>query len=319
MRHTGQHAAKDDHSQHGHTQHAHAEHDHIHSPAGETHNHAEHSHTHSRDGQTHTHAGATPQVVCFEHVSVGYGAIRALDDVSFSVECGSLSGVVGPNGGGKSTLLKSVVGLVNLDAGRVLVHGKPSTDMRKQIGFVPQLEQVDWNFPVTVWDVAMMGLTPKRGLFRGHSRANREAAAEALATVGLSDLRRRGIGELSGGQRRRALLARAIASAPSVLLLDEPMNGLDPDAQHRFLDIIDELRERDTTVIMSTHDLTCVSARASDVALVNGRLIAYGPPEEVLLESVLAEAFGHQLVVHSAGGAYALHHHDHPVEWPGLP
>ena len=302
---------------HDHTAHAPAEHDHIHAPAGDTHNHAEHSHTHSRYGQTHTHAGATPQVVCFEQVSVSYGPIRALDDVSFSVECGSLSGVVGPNGGGKSSLLKAVVGLVHLDAGRVLVQGRPSSRMRKHIGFVPQLEQVDWDFPVTVWDVAMMGLTPKRGLFRGHSRANREAAAAALSTVGLIDLRRRSIGELSGGQRRRALLARAIASGPSVLLLDEPMNGLDPTAQHRFLDIIDRLREQDVTVIMCTHDLTCVSARASDVALVNGRLIAYGPPEEVLLESVLTEAFGHQLVVHSAGGAYALHHHDHPINWPG--
>ena len=304
-------------SAHDQAAHAPTEHDHLHAPAGATHNHAEHSHTHSRDGQTHTHAGATPQVVCFEHVTVSYGAIRALDDVSFSVECGSLSGVVGPNGGGKSSLLKAVVGLVQLDTGRVLVQGRPSSQMRKHIGFVPQLEQVDWDFPVTVWDVAMMGLTPQRGLFRGHSRANRDAAAAALSTVGLIDLRKRAIGELSGGQRRRALLARAIASRPSVLLLDEPMNGLDPTAQHRFLDIIDQLREQDVTVIMSTHDLTCVSARASDVALVNVRLIAYGPPEEVLLESVLAEAFGHQLVVHSAGGAYALHHHDHPVNWPG--
>ena len=304
-------------SAHDHAAHAPAEHDHLHAATGVTHNHAEHSHTHSRDGQTHTHAGATPQVVCFEQVTVSYGAIRALDDVSFSVECGSLSGVVGPNGGGKSSLLKAVVGLVQLDTGRVLVQGRPSSQMRKHIGFVPQLEQVDWDFPVTVWDVAMMGLTPQRGLFHRHSRANREAAAEALATVDLIDLRRRSIGDLSGGQRRRALLARAIAASPSVLLLDEPMNGLDPTAQHRFLDIIDQLRERDVTVIMCTHDLTCVSARASDVALVNGRLIAYGPPEEVLLESVLAEAFGHQLVVHSAGGAYALHHHDHPVNWPG--
>ena len=276
-----------------------------------------HSHTHSRDGHTHTHAGATPQAVAFENVCVSYGPIVALRDVSFSVECGSLSGIVGPNGGGKSTLLKSVVGLVRPDRGKVLVHGRPSAEMLRQIGFVPQVEQVDWNFPVSVWDVVMMGLTPQRGLFRGHSRANRAAASEALATVGLTDLRRRNIGELSGGQRRRALLARAIASRPSVLLLDEPMNGLDPTAQHRFLDILDQLRDGGATVIMSTHDLTCVSARASDVAVVNARLVAYGPPDEVLMESVLADAFGHQLVVHASGGAYALHHHDHQVKWPG--
>ena len=278
---------------------------------------AAHGHAHSRDGHTHSHEEFTHQAVSFQNVDVEYGPVVALEGVSFSVENGSLSGIIGPNGGGKSTLLKSVVGLVKPSRGQVLVDGRPSHRMRRRIGFVPQLEQVDWHFPATVWDVVMMGLTPSRGLFRSHSRANREAAAEALGTVGLQDLRRRGIGELSGGQRRRVLLARAIASHPSLLLLDEPMTGLDPTAQHSFLDIIDRLREGGATVIMCTHNLTCVSARASDVAVINGRLIAYGPPEEVLLESVLADAFGHQLVVHASGEALALHHHDHRPAWPG--
>ena len=294
----------------GDNMHPHAAHDHVHDA---------HSHTHSRDGQTHTHAAGSPQAVAFDGLTARYGQILALDDVSFSVDTCSLVGVVGPNGGGKSTLLKSVVGLVKPQKGNVFVHGQPSVAVRKDIGFVPQLEQVDWNFPATVWDVVMMGLTPGRGLFRWHNKSNRAAAAAALETVDLAHLRKRSIGELSGGQRRRALLARAIASEPSVLLLDEPMNGLDPAAQHSFLDILDRLRETGTTVIMSTHDLTCVSARASDVALINRNLIAYGPPEEVLLESVLADVFGHQLVVHAAGGAYALHHHDHQVAWPGRP
>ncbi len=276
-----------------------------------------HSHVHSRDGQTHTHNGHALQAVAFDNLTVRYGQTTALRGVSFSVETGSLAGVVGPNGSGKSTLLKSVVGLVKPQRGEIKVHGQHSVGMRKDIGFVPQLEQVDWNFPATVWDVALMGLTPQRGLFRWHSKSSRAAAAAALDTVDLSHLRRRSVGELSGGQRRRALLARAIAANPSVLLLDEPMNGLDPTAQHRFLDILDELRARGTTVIMSTHDLTCVSARASDVALINSHLIAYGPPEEVLIESVLTDVFGHQLVVHKAGSAYALHHHDHEINWPG--
>ena len=278
---------------------------------------AAHGHAHSRDGHTHSHEDHTHQAVSFQNVGVEYGATVALDGVSFSVENGSLSGIIGPNGGGKSTLLKSVVGLVKPNRGQVLVDGRPSHRMRRHIGFVPQLEQVDWHFPATVWDVVMMGLTPSRGLFRSHSRANREAAAAALATVGLQDLRHRGIGELSGGQRRRALLARAIASHPSVLLLDEPMTGLDANSQHSFLDIIDRLREGGTTAIMCTHNLTCVSARASDVAVINGRLIAYGPPDEVLLESVLADAFGHQLVVHGSGEALALRHHEHRPAWPG--
>lgn len=278
-----------------------------------------HGHTHMRAGQMHIHAGNAAQVVDFADLAVRYGAALALQDITFSIAAGSLAAVIGPNGGGKSTLLKSIVGLVKPHRGRVLVNGRPSPRMRRQIGFVPQLEQVDWNFPVSVWDVVMMGLTPQRGLFRTHSRQNRDAAAQALDIVNLPHLRRRSIGELSGGQRRRVLLARAIAARPSVLLLDEPMNGLDPNAQHGFLDIIDQLRSDGATVIMSTHDLTCVSARASDVALLNRSLIAYGPPEEVLLESVIAEAFGHQLVVHAAGGAYALHHHDHKVRWPGNP
>lgn len=276
-----------------------------------------HGHAHTRDGQVHAHEAFTHQAVSFHNLGVRYGPTIALEAVSFAVENGSLSGVIGPNGGGKSTLLKTIVGLVAPSTGQVLVDGRPSHRMRREIGFVPQLEQVDWNFPVTVWDVVMMGLTPSRGLFRSHSKANRDAARAALETVDLLDLRNRGIGQLSGGQRRRALLARAIASHPSLLLLDEPMTGLDPSAQHRFLDIIDRLREGGATVVMCTHNLTCVSARASDVAVINGRLIAYGPPDEVLRESVLADAFGHQLVVHSSGGAFALHHHDHRPAWPG--
>ena len=276
-----------------------------------------HGHAHSRHGETHTHDGYTHQAVSFHNVGVEYGPTVALEAVSFSIENGSFSGVIGPNGGGKSTLLKTIVGLVKPSRGQVLVDGRPSHRMRRTIGFVPQLEQVDWNFPATVWDVVMMGLTPSRGLFRAHNKANREAAAEALKTVDLLDLRGRSIGELSGGQRRRALLARAIASHPSLLLLDEPLTGLDPTAQHRFLDIIDALRQDGATVVMCTHNLTCVSARASDVAVINGGLIAYGPPDEVLLESILGDAFGHQLVVHATGGALALHHHDHQPAWPG--
>ena len=295
-----------------HNTHAHGDHFHVHDHA-----HEAHSHIHSRGGQTHTHEDGSPQAVAWDGVTARYGTILALNDVSFSVDTCSLVGVVGPNGSGKSTLLKSVVGLVKPQQGEVYVQGRPSREMLKDIGFVPQLEQVEWNFPVSVWDVVMMGLTPQRGLFRWHSKPDQDAAAEALSTVNLANLRQRNIGELSGGQRRRALLARAIASEPSVLLLDEPMNGLDPTTQHSFLDILDLLRERGTTVIMSTHDLTCVSARASDVALINRGLVAYGPPDEVLLESVLADVFGHQLVAQAAAGVHALRHQDHEISWPG--
>ena len=253
-------------------------------------------------------------MVDFQDVGVDYGPIVALEGVTFSVPKSSLVGIIGPNGGGKSTLLKSVVGLVKPSRGQVLVDGRSSHRMRREIGFVPQLEQVDWNFPATVWDIALMGLTPSRGLFRSHNRANREAAAHALETVGLGDLRNRGVGELSGGQRRRALLARAIAGRPRLLLLDEPMTGFDPPQQNRFLDIIDRLRDGGATVIMCTHHLASVASRASAAAAVSQRLVAYGPPEAVLQDSVLADTFGHQLVVRSAGRVFGL---DRKPQWPG--
>lgn len=271
-----------------------------------------HRHSHARDGRTITRGDKALQAVSFQNIGVEYGPVTALDGVTFSVEDGSLCGVIGPNGAGKSTLIKTVVGLVKPARGQVLVHGRTGHRMRSAIGFVPQLEQVDWNFPASVWDVAMMGLTPQRGLFRQHNRANRDAAATALNTVNMLGFRNRGIGELSGGQRRRVLLARAIVSDPLVLLLDEPMTGLDTNAQEGFLDIIDGLREHGTTVIMCTHNLTSVSERASDVAVINGRLMAYGPPDEIMVESVLADAFDHQLMMGSS-----ILHRKHQLAWPG--
>jgi ABC-type Mn2+/Zn2+ transport system ATPase subunit len=230
---------------------------------------------------------------------------------------GDILGIIGPNGSGKSTLLKAVLGLVDTWRGQIQVLGQPGTQNRRRVGYMPQIEQVDWDFPVTVGDVALMGRYARRGLFRHTTGTDREAAAAALERVGIYHLRQQLIGELSGGERRRVLLARALANDPDLLLLDEPMAGLDATAQHQLLDIIDGLRSDGATVVLSTHDLSCVSGRCDKAACLNRRLIAFGPPWEVLNEEVLGETFGtHLLLVHLDGQAYAYQHHSHDPASP---
>ena len=242
----------------------------------------------------------------------GYNHLPALEDVTFQVGQQEIVGVIGPNGSGKSTLMKSVMGLVKPWRGEISVLGQPNGVQRKLIGYMPQIEEVDWDFPVSVGDVALMGRYARRGLFRRTSQEDREAAEAALQRVGMFQHRDRLIGELSGGQRRRVLLARALANRPQILLMDEPMAGLDATAQHQLLDIIYDLQAGGATIVLSTHDLSCVSTCAAKVACLNRRLVAFGPPSEVLTETVLNQTFGtHLLLVHIDGQAYAYQHHTH--------
>jgi ABC-type Mn2+/Zn2+ transport system ATPase subunit len=246
-------------------------------------------------------------------LTIRYHNVLALEHVTFSVAPQEIVGIIGPNGSGKSSLMKCIMGLVKPWQGEVLVLGKPNTEQRKLIGYMPQVEDVEWDFPVTVGDVALMGRYARRGLFRRPTREDRAAADAALQRLGMYELRRRLIGELSGGQRRRVLLARALANHPALLLMDEPMAGLDARAQHQLLDIMTELRDEGTTIVLSTHDLSCVSTCAARVACLNQRLIAFGDPAEVLTERVLNRTFGtHLLLVHLDGQAYADQHHIHP-------
>jgi len=243
----------------------------------------------------------------------GYNGNPVLEAVNFQVDRGDMVGIIGPNGSGKSTLIKTVLGLVKPLRGEVSVLGRNGAPERHLVGYTPQTELVDWDFPVTVFDVALMGRYSRRGLFRRTTKEDREAADASLELVKMFDLRNRLIGELSGGQRRRVLLARAMAHNPELLLLDEPMAGLDATAQHQLLDLLDELRSKGATVVLSTHDLSCVSSRCDKAACLNRRLIAFGKPSEVLNEQVLGETFGtHLLMVHLDGQAYAVQHHTHP-------
>jgi len=242
----------------------------------------------------------------------GYDGKPVLEAVNFQIDRGDMVGIIGPNGSGKSTLIKTVLGLVKPMRGEVSILGGDGAPERELVGYTPQTELVDWDFPVTVADVALMGRYSGRGLFRRTTKEDREAADAALELVKMIDLRNRLIGELSGGQRRRVLLARAMAHDPKLLLLDEPMAGLDATAQHQLLDLLDELREKGATVVLSTHDLSCVSSRCDKAACLNRKLIAFGKPSEVLNEEVLGKTFGtHLLMVHLDGQAYAVQHHTH--------
>ena len=242
----------------------------------------------------------------------GYNRTIALEDINIQVSPGEITGIIGPNGSGKSTLFRVILGLVRPWRGEVYVFSQPSALQRAMMGYMPQMELVDWDFPVTVGDVALMGRYGRLGLLRHPSKADRRASEEALERVGMAGLRKRLIGELSGGQRRRVLLARALADNPSLLLLDEPLAGLDATAQHQLLDIFKALQAEGATVVLSTQDLSCVSIACHHAACLNRRLVAYGPPEDVLTEKVLSETFGtHLLMVHLDGQAYAYQHHLH--------
>lgn len=253
--------------------------------------------------------------VRLEDVTAGYGDRVALSHVTLRVQRGSLLAVVGPNGAGKSTLLKVMAGLLEPFSGRVIVLGGEVGEQAKRVAYLPQAEAVDWQFPVSVGDVVMMGRYPLIGWGRRPGSTDREHVARALATVGMEAQAERQIGALSGGQRRRVFLARAIAADPDLYLLDEPVTGVDALTQEDLMDVLEAEARAGKTVIATTHDLLCAAQRFQQAALINGRLVAQGPANLVLDQKLLAETYGgHVLILQDdAGTALALddaHHHD---------
>jgi ABC-type Mn2+/Zn2+ transport system ATPase subunit len=237
------------------------------------------------------------------NVSSGYDSGPAvLDDVSFTINRGERVAVVGPNGAGKSTLFKVIVGLLPHRTGDVLVHGHSHhAGDCPSIGYVPQREAVDWRFPVSVMDVVLMGRVREIGWLRWPGRDDRLAAQAALEQVGLSLLARQPIADLSGGQQQRVFIARALAQRADVLLLDEPFSGVDVEAQAAIFEILDALRKRSVTVLISTHDLQTATTRFDRLLLLNRRLLADGPAASVLTADRLATAYGGRLTVWQDG------------------
>lgn len=227
-------------------------------------------------------------------LTVRYGRTLALDQVSLQVGAARICGLLGMNGSGKSTLFKTLTGLVRPDGGRIRLIGREPRQARKDglVAYVPQSEAVDWNFPVTVAEVVMMGRYGHLGLTRRPRRADREAVTDALDRVGLSGQAQDPIGELSGGQRKRAFVARGIAQRARLLLLDEPFAGVDKKSEAMISRLLRELRDEGCTAVISTHDLASVPALCDEAVLLQQRVIAHGPVDEVLAPEVLARTFG---------------------------
>jgi ABC-type Mn2+/Zn2+ transport system ATPase subunit len=229
-----------------------------------------------------------------DRITVGYNGHYALEDVTLRVPHGARVAVVGPNGAGKSTLFKALVGLLPLRQGRILIHGKPLGHHHDEVAYIPQREEIDWRFPVTVADVVMMGRYGRLGWFQRPGDQDRAVVRRCLEEMGIADLEQRSVGELSGGQQQRVFLARALAQEPHILLMDEPFTGVDLSTREASLALLDQLQAQGVTVMVSTHDLSLAAARFEQVALLNRRLIAYGPPAEVFTTQAVTEAFGGQ-------------------------
>jgi ABC-type Mn2+/Zn2+ transport system ATPase subunit len=227
-----------------------------------------------------------------ENLRVCYRDVNALQDVSFATSCGACVALIGPNGAGKSTLLKAVAGLLPIAAGRIWWRGTKVAKWSREIAYLPQRENVDWQFPVTVRGVVTMGRYPQAGWWRPLSLADETAIDRAIEWMGLTDLAVRQISQLSGGQQQRVFLARALAQEAHVLLLDEPFTGLDRNSKAALATTLRRLTEEGRLVIASHHDMASVRDIYDEVLLLNRRAIAFGPVDAVFTEAGLGATFG---------------------------
>jgi ABC-type Mn/Zn transport systems, ATPase component len=231
--------------------------------------------------------------------------LTALRDASFSIPTGTITALVGVNGSGKSTLFKAIMGFVRLARGEIRVLGMPVAEAlrRNLVAYVPQAEEVDWNFPVLVEDVVMMGRYGHMGMMRIPKPADREAVAAALARVNMIEFRKRQIGELSGGQKKRVFLARALAQDGRVILLDEPFTGVDVKTEDQIIALLRELRDEGRVMLVSTHNLGSVPEFCDRVVLLRNTVLAHGTTQEVFTQNNLERAFGGVLRHFVLGGA----------------
>ena len=255
-----------------------------------------------------TDAASDPLSLQARDLWAGYDGQPALEGVTFDIETGCLAGLVGPNGSGKSTLIRVILGLHKPWRGDVRVFASGRRPDRKRLGYAPQSEQVDWSFPVSVFDMVLMGRYGRLGPLRRPTKTDRDIVWQALESVRLADLADRRSGELSGGQQRRALIARALAQEADLLLLDEPMAGLDATAEHDLIALLEELRDQGKTLLVATHDLSCVAADFDRAILLNRKVVAFGRPADVFTEELLNATFQrHLLLVRLEDRTYVGH------------
>ena len=234
------------------------------------------------------------EAIRVENVSVHYGEVHALDHVDLTLNSGSVCGLIGMNGSGKSTLFKVIMGMIKPDNGSVRIAGLDAAAARKsgRVGYVPQSEDVDWTFPISVRDVVMMGRYGHLGFLRRPRRADREAVAAALERVELTEFADRQIGQLSGGQKKRAFVARGIAQDASILLLDEPFAGVDKRSEATISTLLRELASDGRSILVSTHDLHAVPKLCDEAVLLMRKVLVHSDPDTVLQPENLALAFG---------------------------
>lgn len=243
-----------------------------------------------------------PPVLDVHDVTVAYHRKPVLWDIDLTVDEPSLVGIIGPNGAGKSTLIKAMLGLVPLASGEVRVHGLTIGRQRRLIGYVPQRESVDWDFPVSVLDVVLMGTYGRLGWFRRPRAVDRRWALDCLDHVGLAELAGRQIGQLSGGQQQRTFLARALAQRAEIYFMDEPMAGVDAATERIVFSLLRELREQGKTVLVVHHDLRTVPQYFERVVMLNMRLVASGPMRDVYTKENLQKTYGGRLTLLDAAG-----------------
>lgn len=240
---------------------------------------------------------AAPWPVEIHDMTVAYHRKPVLWDIDLAISRGHLTGIVGPNGAGKSTLIKAVLGLVPKASGRVTVYGKPYEQQRHLVGYVPQRESVDWDFPVSALDAVLMGRYGRLGWFRRPRKTDREAAMNALRQVGMADFAGRQIAQLSGGQQQRVFLARALVQEADIYFMDEPFAGVDAATEKAIVDLLRELKRTGRTVVAVHHDLQTVERYFDNVILLNMRVVAAGPVADVYTPMNLQNTYGGRLTI----------------------
>ena len=239
----------------------------------------------------------TPTAISVKGLSVSYERKRVLTNIHIEVEKGKVYGVIGPNGAGKSTLFKSILGMIDINTGYIEVLSKNVEEIRKKIAYVPQRDEVDWDFPATVEDIVLMGRYPHKKILERINKEDRRLAAEALADLGIEELVNRQIGQLSGGQQQRVFIARALCQQAEIFFLDEPFVGVDILTEEKIITILRKLADKGKTLLVVHHDLSTVEDYFDKVILLNQRLIASGDTKETFTQINISKAYGGQLTI----------------------
>jgi ABC-type Mn2+/Zn2+ transport system ATPase subunit len=241
-------------------------------------------------------------IIKIKGLSISYENKRVLTNIHMDIKAGQVIGLVGPNGAGKSTLIKSILGIIDFNSGDVKVLNQEVSEVRKKIAYVPQRDEVDWDFPATVLDVVLMGRYPHKKILQRINKKDNEIAYNAMKTLGIEDLANRQIGKLSGGQQQRVFIARALCQEAELYFLDEPFVGVDFTTEQKIIETLKSLADKGKTLIVVHHDLSTVPEYFDSVLLLNQRLIAYGPIANTFTQENISKCYAPQLsILHESG------------------